>query len=325
MIVGSLLLILVAVTLLVFGLANGSSTLLISSIAASLLAAVALVVGARQAAARPVVEDDALLADPGALDGRPETVRRPPINPPVVDLDHPHVSDPAGTPADDAYAVSQHADSQRADSPYADAAYADVDAGLAGAADRGPARGEPVHAGAERPPFGSADERAFPPGAKQAISSGDGRPLAADPSDVSGPADPDGVDLDAVRHARAGQATSSHAAPGNGTAGAGAPSQRVDSGGPAGREAVLDQPAPDDPADEPAPQRVSPADAAQLARTTIEVLVVDGRPRYHLAGCPHLTGRQTEPIPVAEAIDLGFTPCGRCRPVDRLVAAPRPV
>ena len=52
MIVVSLLLILVAVALLVLGLAGGSSPLLISSIVASLLAAVALVIGARQAATR---------------------------------------------------------------------------------------------------------------------------------------------------------------------------------------------------------------------------------------------------------------------------------
>jgi hypothetical protein len=48
--------------------------------------------------------------------------------------------------------------------------------------------------------------------------------------------------------------------------------------------------------------------------------VVDGRPRYHLADCPHLVGRLTEPLPVAEAVELGFSPCGLCRPVDRLVA-----
>ncbi|MGK5741878.1 hypothetical protein [Micromonospora sp. URMC 103] len=51
MIVANLLLILVALVLLVLGLASGSSEMLIISIAASLLAAVALVVGARQAAA----------------------------------------------------------------------------------------------------------------------------------------------------------------------------------------------------------------------------------------------------------------------------------
>ncbi|MBX6358358.1 MAG: hypothetical protein IRZ05_21215, partial [Micromonosporaceae bacterium] len=51
MIVTSVLLILVAVTLLVLGLVSGASELLVASIAASLLAAIALVIGARQAAA----------------------------------------------------------------------------------------------------------------------------------------------------------------------------------------------------------------------------------------------------------------------------------
>ncbi|GIM78533.1 hypothetical protein Aau02nite_81350 [Amorphoplanes auranticolor] len=49
--------------------------------------------------------------------------------------------------------------------------------------------------------------------------------------------------------------------------------------------------------------------------------MVDGRPRYHLADCTHLMGRATEGLPVAEAVELGFSPCGLCRPVDRLVAA----
>ncbi|BCJ51044.1 hypothetical protein Asp14428_25190 [Actinoplanes sp. NBRC 14428] len=62
MIIASLLLILVAVTLLVLGLAGGSSTLLISSIVASLLAAVALVVGARQAGAGRRATGDPLAA-----------------------------------------------------------------------------------------------------------------------------------------------------------------------------------------------------------------------------------------------------------------------
>ena len=77
----------------------------------------------------------------------------------------------------------------------------------------------------------------------------------------------------------------------------------------------------DDPADEPLPQAVRPADAVRVARLDNEVLVVDGRPRYHLADCTHLAGRLTEPIPVDEAVELGFSPCGLCRPVDRLVAA----
>jgi clumping factor A len=77
----------------------------------------------------------------------------------------------------------------------------------------------------------------------------------------------------------------------------------------------------DDPADEPLPQVVSPGDAVRVARMEAEVLVVDGRPRYHVSDCQHLLGRISEPIPVNEAVELGFSPCGLCRPVDRLVAA----
>ncbi|MGN9775650.1 hypothetical protein ACTMS0_07715 [Micromonospora sp. H33] len=73
-------------------------------------------------------------------------------------------------------------------------------------------------------------------------------------------------------------------------------------------------------ADEPAAQDVPVADAARLARLDREVRVVDGRPRYHLAGCPHLVGREYEPLPVAEAADLGFTPCAHCAPATALLA-----
>jgi hypothetical protein len=83
----------------------------------------------------------------------------------------------------------------------------------------------------------------------------------------------------------------------------------------------FDEPDDDDPDDEPLPQSVRPADAVLVARFDTEVLVVDGRPRYHMADCPHLVGRLTEPLPVNEAVELGFSPCGLCRPVDRLVAA----
>src|SRR2546421_2345294 len=55
MIVGSLLLILVAVAMLGLGLVQGSNAFLVGSIAASVLAAVALVVGARRAAAARAV------------------------------------------------------------------------------------------------------------------------------------------------------------------------------------------------------------------------------------------------------------------------------
>lgn len=181
MIVGSLLLILVAVTLLVIGLATGSSVLLISSIAASLLAAVALVVGARQAAAARVETD---YAD---------------------DEFEPR----AGDEDDD----------------------------------------QPPH----RPRTSGA--RAFAPSRKRAAVAGDDK----------------------------------------------------------------------DPVDEPAPQAVSAPDAARVAHMITDVLVIDGRPRYHLPGCEHLLGRESEPLPVSEAVELGFTPCGRCEPDSTLLADARRV
>lgn len=80
-----------------------------------------------------------------------------------------------------------------------------------------------------------------------------------------------------------------------------------------------------DPPDEPAPQQVSAADAARVGRMATEVLVVDGRPRYHLPGCVHLLGRESEPLPVGEAIELGFTPCSLCEPDSALLADARRV
>jgi hypothetical protein len=82
----------------------------------------------------------------------------------------------------------------------------------------------------------------------------------------------------------------------------------------------------EDPPDEPSAQQVSPANAARVAMLSSEVLVVDGRPRYHAVGCVHLLGRETEPLPVGEAIELGFTPCGLCEPdtslLDELAGPP---
>jgi hypothetical protein len=80
-----------------------------------------------------------------------------------------------------------------------------------------------------------------------------------------------------------------------------------------------------DPPDEPAAQRVSEADAAKVSGLATEVLVVDGRPRYHLPGCVHLLGRDSEPLPVSEAVELGFTPCGLCEPDSALLASARRV
>src|SRR6266540_1549516 len=81
----------------------------------------------------------------------------------------------------------------------------------------------------------------------------------------------------------------------------------------------------EEPLDEPPPQRLSAADAALVARMDDEVLVIDGRPRYHGEACPHLVGQQVEPLPVSEAVRLGFTPCSRCQPASELLARARPV
>ena len=81
----------------------------------------------------------------------------------------------------------------------------------------------------------------------------------------------------------------------------------------------------EDPPDEPVAQRVTASDAARVARMSTDVLVIDGRPRYHVAGCVHLLGRPFEPLPVGEAVDLGFTPCGLCEPDSALLADARRV
>ncbi|WP_444980094.1 hypothetical protein [Micromonospora saelicesensis] len=77
--------------------------------------------------------------------------------------------------------------------------------------------------------------------------------------------------------------------------------------------------------DEPAAQQITAAEAARVARLLEAVEVVDGRPRYHLDGCPHLIGWQPETLPVAEAVDLGFTPCAHCAPATALLADARPI
>lgn len=203
MIVVSLVLILGAIVLLVLGLVNGSSGLLVGSIGTSLLAAVALIVGVRQAAAARS-------------------------------------------------AAGRFADEQ------------DNDA-------------EPEEF-AERRPI-------VPPRSQQ-------RP---DPELDTGPA-------------MSAQMT--------------APMATVPSQAPPVREDDLDD---EDPPDEPVAQRVSAAEAARVARMATEVLVIDGRPRYHVAGCVHLLGRPCEPLAVSEAVELGFTPCGLCEPDSALLADARRV
>jgi hypothetical protein len=337
MIVASLLLILVAVTLLALGLTGGSSNLLISSIVASLLAAVALVIGARQngaarrAAAQPAPDSAApdFAAEPAPaerftddfapaggifaaesaqsdLSDKRETVQLEPVAYDDLDLEEPEPA-PAEADADE--------DPRYAADPYA--------------RDREPRVGD----------LSDVDD-AFEAGRRDALAgmtgSGAGRDggpvaepdrdLAADAINAARSANPDEY---AWRRPETSDAPPADLPPQAESFPAAESFPRAESFPHAESSAVaehdaafgLEEADEDDPADEPLPQTVSPADAVRVARLDAEVLVVDGRPRYHLPECPHLVGRLTEPIPVNEAVELGFSPCGLCRPVDRLVAA----
>ncbi|MEU4522550.1 hypothetical protein AB0F52_28030 [Amycolatopsis sp. NPDC024027] len=77
------------------------------------------------------------------------------------------------------------------------------------------------------------------------------------------------------------------------------------------------------PDSDPGVEETPEADVAVLADLEDEVVVVDEHPRYHLGTCPWLGTRDTIPIGVGEARQLGFTPCDRCRPDATLVAAHR--
>ncbi|MEU8006192.1 hypothetical protein AB0B66_33965 [Catellatospora sp. NPDC049111] len=79
----------------------------------------------------------------------------------------------------------------------------------------------------------------------------------------------------------------------------------------------------EEPADEPAAQQVSAEVAAQIARMSLDVMVIDGRPRFHMPVCVHLLGRPYEPLPVSEAVELGFSSCVLCEPATALTAPNR--
>lgn len=384
MIVASLLLILVAVTLLVLGLIGGSSALLIGSIVASLLAAVALVIGARQAAAHrrtaapdhadgdvvdvvaPVREEPALIAQPVRVGADPPTPPKSEQAPSVATPfeDDPYRAEayeagrrdaeeelaPAAAPPDvtqtlqpdpDLYApdaeglsssspssssrddrdvgdlsASPRAGRRDADDPDYDRASSFIGGARATDDDANALRPDP--ASSDPAPAGSASSD--PALADPALAGPASAGSAPARGDDLGPASARGAGLAGVKER--GRVAPEDDPPlfAEGSAGATA----GEFGDRAAQEAPADEfgdPDPDDPDDEPLPQKVRPADAVRVARLDAEVLVVDGRPRYHLADCPHLVGRLTEALPAAEAVELGFSPCGLCRPVDRLVAS----
>jgi hypothetical protein len=70
---------------------------------------------------------------------------------------------------------------------------------------------------------------------------------------------------------------------------------------------------------DPPIEEVEVTDLLRVVDLTDEVLVIDEHPRYHLAGCVHVAGRTTIPLPLDEARTDGFTPCAVCAP-DRNLA-----
>jgi clumping factor A len=361
MIVVSVLLILVAVTLLVLGLAGGSSTLLISSIVASLLAAVALVIGARQAAAmrRSVIGDP--VGDPASLPidldaGEPAGVssgarsgfaaattasamsaasgrrggRRRDQEPVPSFADGPSAADEGlQNPPEAAPRAANRDDAESALA--ADAAYREADPAYGGdpAYDPAFAPGDGVHAQGD-PAYGAERDRSvgYPddePVYDDAALFDDFRAAhggVAPPPEADAGGDPDyGRASSFIGGARSEDpaANSWRRAHADESLGPDAEAGGFAPAG-AGLAGEFGEPDVDDPDDEPLPQAVRPADAVQVARMNDEVMVVDGRPRYHMSDCPHLADRQTESLPAAEAVELGFSPCGQCRPVDRLVA-----
>jgi hypothetical protein len=65
-----------------------------------------------------------------------------------------------------------------------------------------------------------------------------------------------------------------------------------------------------------------PAAAETTGAVSGSVLVVAGRPRYHVAGCRYLTGKDADEVDVEAARDEGFTACGVCKPDAALAAEP---
>jgi hypothetical protein len=81
---------------------------------------------------------------------------------------------------------------------------------------------------------------------------------------------------------------------------------------PSGKAPEVDLP-------DPGVEDVEVTDLLMVVDLKDEVLVVDEHPRYHVAGCRWLAGRETIPLPLDEARTDGFTPCAVCSP-DRTLA-----
>jgi hypothetical protein len=71
---------------------------------------------------------------------------------------------------------------------------------------------------------------------------------------------------------------------------------------------------------DPGEEQTDAPDLLIISELDDEVVVVDEYPRYHVANCAWLVDRDTIPIGVSEARQLGFSPCVRCEPDAKLAA-----
>jgi hypothetical protein len=99
----------------------------------------------------------------------------------------------------------------------------------------------------------------------------------------------------------------------------GEPTEDVDEEDVAAAQPKAAQPKEGDPGEE----QTDASDLLVVSELEDEVVVVDEYPRYHLVECVWLAERDTIPIEVSEARQLGFTPCVRCGPDAKLAAKHR--
>jgi hypothetical protein len=184
-----------------------------------------------------------------------------------------------------------------------------------------PASGPPPAGGTppDSPPAGSAPAGSAPAGSAPAGNAPAGNgPQGYAPVDTP-------AGSEAAGSAPAGAETQGHGTSGSSEAGAG--------GGWTGAVPVT-APTTGPPANaaegarveaegEPGVEQVAVRDALRVAQLADEVLVVDGHPRYHVAGCPALRDAGTVALAVSAARRGGFTPCAICRPDATLLARSR--
>ncbi|WP_031468544.1 hypothetical protein [Sciscionella sediminilitoris] len=294
-----LALVIIALGLLVASLAVGYGLFAWLSIGASVLAAIVLVVDVLrrrsgrgepegQAEPEPVPEDTAdteATAEPEAAEEAqaPDTA----------------AAEPAAGEATEVLAGPGESgqDSEREDTPGGD------EAGETGEI--------------ERPATESAATTVLPAAGSDGTAP---EPAAAEPdaagSTESAPAEPESAAPEAAGQEPAEPESA-------GVAGSGMAESREaasETAGDGGRETGSEQVRDDLDDVEPGEEETDAADLLTVTELEDEVVVIDERPRYHLTACGWLGERDTIPLPVREARDLGFTPCGICGP-DRVLAA----